>query len=659
LAVGQLFLLATLGLPLVTRAATFSDWQFRQTYEVSTAGLVKLSLPPDTLNAARPDFADLRLADSAGNEMPYLIERPVAPARVVRPALSFRAQLGPDSTLLTIETGLTQQAGSIILSTPANDFIKAVQISGSADGTSWQTVASGVPIFRQPNGASQLRLDFPATVGPFLRLTIDDRGSRPVPFTGASVDTVGASPVMPTEPVAVQVTGRVDSPTESRLELDLGAAHLRLVSLELESPDPLFRRQITLAARQVEDNTVRERALASGSVYRLALAGQPTSERLRLDFDALTPTRELVLQIDNGDSPPLRITNVRARRWPAYLVFYAAQPGACQIYSGNRLCAAPRYDLSSQSLNLKNALLAPTGPSALAANPAYRTPETLPQIPDAGAALDASAWRYRKPIHIERPGVQQLELDLEVLAGAQPGFADLRLVRDGRQLPFVVEHPAASQLLKAVSTSVIEALPPGLSRWSLKLPLPGLPLTRLSCTSSTPLFRREVALFEEPLDERGSKYRRDLGSESWVQSPDRSRQTFSLTLRAAPLTDTLYLETRNEDNPPIALAGFEFAWPVTRLLFKTSAAENVFLYYGNPQGDSPHYDLSLVANQLLRADKAPATLGAQESWHKPSWAERQRPGKAGWLLWVVLGVVVLVLLAVIARLMPKPSPPAS
>jgi hypothetical protein len=47
-----------------------SDWQRDQSFDVLTTGLVKMSLPVETLDAARPALEDLRLYGSAGNEVP-------------------------------------------------------------------------------------------------------------------------------------------------------------------------------------------------------------------------------------------------------------------------------------------------------------------------------------------------------------------------------------------------------------------------------------------------------------------------------------------------------------------------------------------------------------------------------------------------------------
>ena len=654
--VTSIWVAAVLAVSATTRAAPFSEWQQTQAFEIPAAGLLKFSLPPQILDTARADLADLRLADAAGNEVPYLLEHPTPAGKVIRNVRSFGVELSPGATVIRLETGLAQPLGGITLVTPATEFIKAVSVEGSTEGRAWKSLATGQPIFRQPNNASQLRIPLPPGTWPFLRLTVDDRASQPVPFTGAEVEAAEAEPV-PAEPVSVVISERLESPEETRLVLALGAAHLRLAELAIESPELLFRRQVTLAVRQIEENIIRERTMANATIYRVAVAGQTAAARLTLPLDLQLPTRELLLIIHNGDSPPLHVSAVRAQARPVYLVLLAAKAGSFQLFAGNPLCAAPRYDLAAQGMDLKQAPLTQVKFAALVANPAYRPPETLPQVQDTGATLNIAAWRFRKPVTVARAGVQQLELDLDVLAHAQPSFADLRLLRDGRQLPYVIERTSMTRPLKPDAAPADDPRQPKLSRWSLKLPQACLPLTRLTCESPTPLFRRDMALYENATDERGGKYRHELGRASCVQSPDRITRTFVMTRTTPPLTDTVVLETNNEDNPPIELKGFAVAYPVTRVFFKTASLENTSLYYDNPAALSPQYDLSLVAGQLFNAEKRIAALGAQEQLKKPSWAEGGASGKGGVLFWIVLGLVVIGLLVVIGRLLPKESPP--
>ena len=94
------------------------------------------------------------------------------------------------------------------------------------------------------------------------------------------------------------------------------------------------------------------------------------------------------------------------------------------------------------------------------------------------------------------------------------------------------------------------------------------------------------------------------------------------------------------------------------LFFKAKPADEPFLYYGNPRVDSPRYDLSLVAGQLLAADRATASLAAEQQLRKSSWREHEIPGTGGVVFWGILALVVVVLLIIISRLLPK-SPPAA
>ena len=362
--------------------------------------------------------------------------------------------------------------------------------------------------------------------------------------------------------------------------------------------------------------------------------------------------------IHNQDSPPLPVTAVRVERRPVYLVFLARQTGAYHLLTGNRQCIAPHYDLGALDMNLKSIAVSTIKLSPPEDNPNYRAPEVLPGIDGTGSALDVSTWKFRQPVQMTRAGAQQLELGPDVLAHTQPGFADLRLLHGSNQVPYILERTSISRSLTPAVTVTNDARDPRLSRWIFKLPQSRLPVTRLSCTTGTPLFQREMALYEELTDERGEKYRHNLGGISWTQKPDRPNRDFFLTLDSPPQSDTLFLETHNGDNPPIALEKFQLFYPATRILFKAGPEDELFLYYGNPRAATPNYDLSLVAGQLLSADRAVASCGAEQQLLKSSWREHEIPGKGGVVFWGILALVVVVLLVIISRLLPKPPPAA-
>src|SRR5580693_3783894 len=111
-----------------------SDWQYEQQFNAPASGLMKISLPSETLNAARPALEDLRLYDNAGNEVPYVIERPMPSPKVVRAAKSFSVSLNAGNTVITLESGIAQPFDAVTLESPAPNFIKSVQVEGSTDG---------------------------------------------------------------------------------------------------------------------------------------------------------------------------------------------------------------------------------------------------------------------------------------------------------------------------------------------------------------------------------------------------------------------------------------------------------------------------------------------------------------------------------------------
>jgi hypothetical protein len=653
-------LLLALGLVLSTtaaRALEVSDWKSRQTLAVDRTGAIKLALPPATLDLARPGLEDLRLLDPAGREIPFVIEQPapVQPA-VTREPKSVHTNLTNAATQLVIETGSgTTPFDTVTLLTPAPNFIKSARVEISADGRQWETIRSGALVFRQ-FGAEQLAVALEGRPAAQVRVTLDDARSEPIPFTGATLRLSAASPPPATAPLPVELLRRDEFASETVLTLDLGARNVPLAALEIRTTEPLFARRVSVAVRELRDDAMVERVLAGGPMWRVATEGLPPSAQLELPLDFRASSRELFVHLDNGDSPPIAITEVRMRQRPLWLEFRAGEAGTYTLLSGNNQVAAPRYDLAALAPALREAQPITVTPGPAEPNPGYRRPDPLADAPLLGAALDPAPWHYRKTVGLTAGGVQEMELDLDALAHARPGFGDLRLVREGTQVPYLIERAALSRSLPLAPVPASDIKPPTLSRWEIKLPHAGLPLNRLTLRSSSILFQRRVRLFEKIPDGRDGTVERTLAEADWSHTPGHD-PALVLWFNGVPTTDTLTIETANGDNPPLLLTGVQATYPVVRLLFKTEPGPLSF-YYGNPDASPPRYDLSLVAGQILAAEKSVATLGAEEKARSDGWSAPWLSGlRGGPILWIALGLVVVVLLVVVAKLLPKPPAP--
>jgi len=635
-------------------AAPMADWEFRQDLMVTSPGLLKIPLPAETLDSAHSALDDLRLLGPSGQETPYLIERSSAlELQFVQPQ-SLEIFVEADRTRMVVRRQAGKQLTGLLLQTTSPEFLKAVTVREGNEADSGRVLALNQPVFRQPGGATRMFIGLPDVAASVLTILVNDQRTRPIPFDGVRLQEVGET-APADEPVNATVRRQLESLGETRLMLDLEAANLTLASLVLETPEPLFTRSVALLTREITADEIHERILKQGTVYRVALEDGEPAVQLEVPLDIQVTAREVVLRIDNGDSPPLRLANVRLTRRPVFLVFQAPEAGRYTLLTGNALAAAPRYDVATLAPQLRN--LEPSGSrfESIQPNPNFQPSALLPTVPLLAGALDVSEWAFRRPVFGEPGnGVQEFELDPDVLARSSRSRADLRLISEGRQVPFILERTSLQRALTLPIEAVTDAKQPTLSRWVLKLPEKSLPITRLACEVTTTLFERQLTLVEEIPDNRGRRVRRVLAGASWRRTPDRTGGRFWIDLAQPPRGDTFILETDNGDNPSVDLAACRALYPATRVLFRLPSETPVNLYYGNPKAGAPSYDLGLLAPQILASRRLPVELGVREQLIRAPWLEGGEPtGLSTVLFWAVLALVVIGLVFVIVRLLPK------
>lgn len=655
-------LLLSLGATASAAAALVpAEWRHRQEFAVAAPGLVRVDLPAATFDAAQPGLADLRLLDPAGRETAYFLDRTrIAAADEVPRAITpraFHAVPGHGSTQLIIETGTTAELDFLALETSAPYFLKAAHGEVSADGLVWRSLGPAIPLFRQ-FGAEQLRVALGRNRAAFIRLTLDDARSGPVTFSQVRLQPAPVQAAPPLLAFGARITRRDEFAGETVLTVQLDGRHAPLAALSLETDEPLFMRRVTVTVREMQGDVPGERTIATGTLYRLRLEGAPVREQLQLPLNFSPATRELLVHIHHADSPPIALTGVAAWQYPVSLLFHAAGAGGHTLLSGHPRVAAPRYDLAAFAADLRAADATLVTPGPLQDTPDHLAPSEplLPDVPLVGAPLDTRDWTRRKAVELAAPGVHELELDPAALAGARSDFADLRLLRADNQIPYLLERPALARSLTLTPEPAPDAKRPAVSVWRVKLPHAGLPLRRVILASDTTLFQRQFRLYEKVTASDGRVYEHTLATGAWSRTPEPgSPRTRLFDLGDRLQTDTLYLETDNGDNPPIALAGVKAEHAVVRLVFKTAETDGFQLIYGHPAAAAPRYDLSLVAVKLLTASRTPAGLGTEETDPEGFARGALRHLKGGVAFWGALALVVVVLLVVVARLLPKPE----
>lgn len=620
-------------------AEDHAAWTHEQKVRVRQPGLARLELEPALLDASRAGggapFHDLRLVSPTGVETPYVLALPrlLRPARVE--ATAFKATLNPTSTILQFRQAGTDVVNEVLLATTAPAFIKAATLEASSDGTTWQTLSSGEVLARQ-NGSERLRIPLTPAAWTHFRVTVDDSRSPPVVFDEAQLKR--ELPELHTLPHPVTIRSRSEAGNETHLLLDLGTANVLLGRVRVRTPEPVFQREaLILGARR--------------TLFRLKHEGY-TGEELEIPVLQIAKDREVELVIRNGDSPPLSIEGVEATRHALPLVFQADVPGQWRLYIGNAQAEEPQYDLAALSERLRDATAIPAIASAVEPNAAFRKTATAPEVGESGAGIDVSAWAFCRPVQFAEAGVVELELDPEVLAGSANDLHDLRIVRDGRQVPFLVIKPGAQRETSATFTSKPDEHAPTQSQWEVTLPFKSFPASEVVLDTSTPLFERQVEVGEYRHTEQGHGLR-TLGSAAWRRIPGQLDRPLVIGLYQPPQGDSLQIRTENGDNPPLQLLSVRLLHPVVRLLFRVpDTAAPVHLCYGHPRAPYARYDLHLVRREFETATKVSATLGPEEKLAGAQ-AEFSQRGTGGPWMWLALGVVVAVLLWVVRKMLPK------
>ena len=632
-------------------AASFDAWQFQQVLRVNLPGLTRVQLTPETYHAAQMGLSDLRLLDAAGAEVSHLILRPEQASERTRRVENLDIRLEARSTQMVIPLTNAPGLRSLRIETPAVEFMKAVTLEAVSTDGSVRTLTTRQAWFRQRGAERLIQSILPLDTNVrALRLTLDDSRSAPIAITAVYLQEE-ESPVVVPVPVEAAVVDRQEGASETRITLNLGKSHLPAMAIRFQTLEPVFLRTVRVINRQWKETGLEDQMVAQGSIHRLSLGNADVAEGLEIPGRFTCPSAEIILSIDNGDSPPLNFTRVEVLCEPIQLMFYGKQAGVYTLLSGNPEARVPRYDLAAFGREARRSPGTVAVLEAATLRASYQMPSGLTDAPTFGGVADPTQWRFRKTVILAHDGVQRLKLPLHTLANCRPDYSDIRLISEGRQVLYITDH---SRLFVPVDVSArVVPVPnkPRLTRWQLTLPMGGLPLTRIRCEAASALFDRNLRIWDER-EERGVEPReRELGRARWIRTPDSTRRQFDIELPGSPAATTLWLETDNGDNAALELKTFQAFVPGIQLLFQSQTSNRVELCYGKADADRPSYDLNLIAPRVVAAVKHEALVGG--TGLDPGPAPTRGSLSVSVIFYGVLAAVVIGLVFVISRLVPK------
>jgi hypothetical protein len=599
-------------------------------------------------------LGDLRFYEATGREVPYLLVSPPSteprwlPSRVlpipVRDSLSgFQIDLGAAQLVDRIRVG----------GLPA-PFLKRVQLEGSGDATRWTQLVREGTLFDLPDEKlRQIELEFRAGEYRYLRVIWDDSSSGRLPLP-RSVQARHAGLSAPPSPltIAVGFVRRPSEPGKSRYRIRLPGAKLPIVELELRVDGGNVLREARVTETRLTDREMTP-ALLGEATLRRSVRGNATAANLRIPLTSPSEA-ELELMIDDGNNPPLALTNIMVVFAPLPYVYFESERGQ-QLTAryGNARLTAPRYDLEAVRDSIYAIAMASArwGSATEHAPVAVAAPEAL-ALHRVGAPIDAKAFRWTRTIPRGEPGLTALTLDAAVLAHSR--IADVRIARaDGRQVPYIVERLEEPLRLDLPGLELTRSENDVRSRtqYRLRFPYDSLPASRLVLTTGARVFRRQlrVEVVRPPQlhDGRRGSWRDVVSSASWTHA-DESTPALPLTMHLPAMHSAeAYLVVEEGDNSRLPIGAPTLLLPTYRLRFyRERADEALTLLYGNARLLPPTYDIALLAPELVGAAAVEVAPGGESAGAA---AAVGRIPQA--VFWVVLGVAVLAMIGLIARLL--------
>lgn len=291
-------------------------------------------------------FVDLRVVTDRKDEVPWQIvsRRPEQQKEALPARIQNLSQTKTGETWLELVLDKQgAQVNSVEIITPDSDFSRPVQVSGSPDGQSWNTLRGDAVIFDVSRGEKTrlTRITFPQTSFRHLALKITN-GNAP-PLTISDVNVFQES-TLPGQTYSLWGTIEKTEINAARKESSLDIHMNTVFSLDrllIATAERNFQRSVEV---QIKRDNGDWQHWAQGTVFNFDTSTMHESQ-LAIDIPEVA-TRDFRLIFKNLDSPPLAITSVRGEGYRKLLIFKQPADQKLYLFWGNPLAQQPRYDLA-------------------------------------------------------------------------------------------------------------------------------------------------------------------------------------------------------------------------------------------------------------------------------------------------------------------------
>lgn len=367
---------------------TFQFYKEVQRDDPSREAILAVALDSDVYAATQDDYADLRVVDGQGEEVPFRLEKQIETrTETLRKPCGSRvvSLVENDDNSIEIVVALEDKqppADGLIFHTPLEDFERRVEILGSDAGDQWHPLVSDAVIFdysrymdvsnvevalpendyrrfklivrqvtdRQRSSLTELTRQFR---GDEQQQRIERTTVRRRPLRIDRIELWHDVPQKRVEKVkkgsykAVEFTSKEDA-DEQETVVEVRTHREPLTSFRLEIPDANFSREATVQVPVTKGVTTNWVEVGRATVSAIRFRGFQR-EHLKIEFPEQRHQQYRIV-ISNQDNPPLEITGVKPEGNVYRALFFAAEGAQYQVRYGSELAEEPSYDTAAISV---------------------------------------------------------------------------------------------------------------------------------------------------------------------------------------------------------------------------------------------------------------------------------------------------------------------
>ncbi|HTF03390.1 MAG TPA: hypothetical protein VK826_05160 [Bacteroidia bacterium] len=330
---------------------------------VDSPGYHRILMQPEVTGAVQWGFPDVRIYDSAGIEIPYLIVYDTTRKgidRLVELPITDRSD-DPKNSFITIMNPLHYDGlNHLVLEVNNADATRRMTLSGSYDNQNWFAVKDEytTTYYETFNGGEEkttnlVRFDFPPNDYTYYRFSFDNWSEWWKEYR-SPVFVVRAGRMERTTPVSIrdnwmELPGVSIQQTENKTlkmsEIDIVFADTQLVDylkFDLSTVNPTGEYLRGARLYEITNEGFADNKPPQQSLLSITMLSSEGPNEIRVHGRRV---KHLLLRIVNADDQPLRVEKVHAIQVKSYLVANLNPAMNYTLRFGNDTVQFPEYDL--------------------------------------------------------------------------------------------------------------------------------------------------------------------------------------------------------------------------------------------------------------------------------------------------------------------------